>query len=82
MSIKRLVPLNAPALASLPAGATRTGDIVFYTEDGSLYVHDGSTWQEVGTGGGGGGTSAVLNLDGGTPTSVYGGVTALDGGSP
>lgn len=81
MSIKRLVPLNAPALSTLPAGATRTGDIVFYTADGSLYVHDGSTWLEVGTGAGGG-SSAVLNLDGGAPSSVYGGVTAVDGGTP
>jgi hypothetical protein len=82
MSIKRLVPLNAPALATLPAGATRTGDIVFYTEDDNLYVHDGTAWQVVGTGEGGGGSSAILNADGGTPTSVYGGVSGLDGGTP
>lgn len=30
----------------------------------------------------GSGGSAVANIDGGTPTSVYGGVTALDGGAP
>lgn len=30
----------------------------------------------------GGGSSAVLNVDGGHPDSVYGGVPALDGGAP
>lgn len=81
MSIKRLVPLNAPALATLPVGAIRAGDIAFYTGDDSLYVYDGTTWQVVGTGEGGG-SSAILNADGGTPTSVYGGVSGLDGGTP
>lgn len=80
MSIKRLVPLNAPALAALPNGAVRAGDVVFYTEDDSLYVYDGASWQVVGTGVGG--SSAILNADGGTPTSVYGGVSGLDGGTP
>lgn len=80
MSIKRLVPLNAPALDALPVGATRSGDLVFYTQDSTLYVHDGSTWQGVASGSSGSGV--LLNLDGGAPSSVYGGVTALDGGTP
>lgn len=32
--------------------------------------------------GGTGGTEADENLDGGTPTTVYGGTTAIDGGAP
>ena len=32
--------------------------------------------------GGGGGSGGSSNLDGGTPTSNYGGITAIDGGSP
>ncbi len=29
-----------------------------------------------------GGSGAILNIDGGTPNSVYGGVSGLNGGSP
>lgn len=53
MSIKRLVPLNLPALDFLPSGNRRTGDLIFYTADQKVYVFDGVAWT-VATGGGGG----------------------------
>lgn len=69
MSIKRLVPLNLPALDFLPSGNRRTGDLVFYTVDQKVYVFDGTAWT-VATGGGGGdgditAVSAGTGLSGG-----------------
>jgi len=54
------------------AGAVYTNSI-FYA-NGVAYVTGG--------GGGGGGGGVILNLDGGTPDSIYGGITAIDGGAP
>lgn len=48
MSNRRLVPLNVVALPSIPAGAARSGDIVYITTDGNLYVSDGTTWTAIG----------------------------------
>ena len=77
MSIKRLVPLNLPALDTLPAGNRRQGDLVYYTVDGKVYVFNGEQWiiasgsgsgdgdiTEVtaGTGLTGGGTSGAVTL--------------------
>lgn len=57
MSIKRLVPLNLPALDALPAGNRRQGDLVYYTVDDKVYVYDGEEWVIAsGSGEGGGGT--------------------------
>lgn len=54
MSVKRLVPLNAPVLSVLPSGNMRAGDLVFLSADNSLYVRDNvETWTKVGTGAGG-----------------------------
>ena len=53
---------------------------------GSLYLQtDGTVWRKVGTqwtvaAGAPVVTEAVINIDGGTATSVYGGVPPLDGG--
>ena len=47
MSVKRLVPLHAVALATDPANP-RIGDIYFNTTDSSLKYYDGSTWSPVG----------------------------------
>jgi hypothetical protein len=52
MSIKRLVPLNLPALDFLPSGNRREGDLVYYTVDGKVYVFDGDEWV-IASGGGG-----------------------------
>lgn len=81
MSIKRLVPLNAPALPTLPAGNRRPGDLVFLTEDENLYLWDNATWKQVGTGTGGGGES-VGNFDGGGPYTSYFSALLIDGGAP
>lgn len=48
MSNRRLVPLNVVALPSVPTGTARSGDIVYITTDGNLYVSDGTTWTAIG----------------------------------
>jgi len=47
MSVKRLVPLHAVALATDPENP-RIGDIYFNTADSSLKYYDGSSWSPVG----------------------------------
>lgn len=47
------------------------GMTIFNTTTNLLEFYDGAAWQSGGSGG---------NLDGGTSTSIYGGVTAIDGG--
>jgi hypothetical protein len=49
MSVKRLVPLHAVALATDPSGA-RIGDIYYNTEDEELRFYDGTNWNAVGGG--------------------------------
>lgn len=110
-------------LASDP-GSANAGEIYYNTSLSKLKFYDGTTWSEIGTGGGGGGlevsdtapaspTSGLLwynstngktyvyyedgtsnqwveigaatfdvtaNYDGGTPTSIYGGIADIDGG--
>ncbi len=48
------------------------GMTIFNTTTNLLEFYDGTNWQSGGSGG---------NLDGGTSTSIYGGVTAIDGGA-
>jgi hypothetical protein len=55
--------------ALLPSQASNSGK--FLTTNGTIV-----SWATVSGGGG------SPNLDGGTPTSNYGGITAIDGGSP
>ncbi len=47
MSVKRLVPLHAVALAVDPS-EPRIGDIYFNTVDSALKYYDGSAWNPVG----------------------------------
>jgi len=49
MSVKRLVPLHAVALATDPTEA-RMGDVYYNTVDEELKFHDGSLWHSVGGG--------------------------------
>jgi hypothetical protein len=49
VSVKRLVPLHAVALAIDPSGA-RIGDIYYNTEDEELRFYDGTNWNPVGSG--------------------------------
>ena len=72
MSIKRLVPLNLPVLDTLPAGNRRTGDLVYFSQDGKVYVFDGTNW--VVAVGGGGGEGDITAVSAGT--GLAGGGTA------
>jgi hypothetical protein len=49
MSVKRLVPLHAVALASDPAQA-RIGDLYYNTVENALKFYDGTAWSLVGGG--------------------------------
>jgi hypothetical protein len=49
MSVQRLVPLHAVALATDPANP-RIGDIYFNTAESSLKYYDGTAWNPVGAG--------------------------------
>jgi hypothetical protein len=49
MSVKRLVPLHAVALADDPASG-RLGDIYYNTVSEELRFFDGSIWNPVGSG--------------------------------
>jgi hypothetical protein len=49
VSVKRLVPLHAVALATDPSGA-RIGDIYYNTEDEELRYFDGTDWNPIGAG--------------------------------
>lgn len=51
MSVKRLVPLNAPALATLPTASSRPGDVVYLTSTETLYLSDGANWTEISSSG-------------------------------
>lgn len=69
--------VNQSSSYTLPtASATALGGI----KVGTGLSIDGAGFLSA-TGGGGGG-SAYGNLDGGTPSSNYGGITAIDGGTP
>jgi hypothetical protein len=49
MSVKRLVPLHAVALAADPANA-RIGDLYYNTSDNALKYYDGTAWNPIGGG--------------------------------
>jgi hypothetical protein len=67
MSTKALVPLNVLAIGTEPAGQ-RAGD---------LYFNSGSAWIDISGVGSGG-----VQMDGGTPSSFYGGTPIVEGGYP
>jgi hypothetical protein len=46
--------------------------LYFNTDNVSMLVYTGSTWTAIPNG----------NIDGGTPTSDYAGITELNGGTP
>ena len=47
MSVKRLVPLHAVALATNPSNP-RVGDIYYNTAENELRYYDGTSWNPVG----------------------------------
>lgn len=69
MSKKALVPVNVLAKASEPSGQ-HAGDVYFNTAETALYTYTGSTWTSVSGG----------NVDGGSATSNYTGITGINGG--
>ena len=65
MSLKQLVPVNAPAFSSAPSLPTlRAGDIYYDTTTSALYVYSGSTWAAVGA------SSTVTAIDAGAADSI------------
>lgn len=74
MSKKALVPLNVLARSTEPAGQ-RAGDLYFNTATLKLRIYSGTLWIDINAGGG-------VQMDGGTPSSFYGGTPTVDGGGP
>lgn len=72
MSRKFKVPVGLVALASNPATGS-TGDAYYNTVEKTIYTYDGTVWAAA---------TNLTNLDGGTPTETYSGVSGLDGGTP
>lgn len=70
MSKKALVPVNVLAKASAPSGQY-AGDLYFNTNEIALYTYTGSIWSAVSGG----------NVDGGSASTNYTGITGINGGS-
>jgi hypothetical protein len=65
MSVKRLVPLNFPALSQLPASGN-VGDAVYITTENRAYFYTGTTW-----------TASAAASDTTSTATVVGGGAAL-----
>jgi hypothetical protein len=68
--------LQTSVVSASPTAAVPDGAITVDTLNNFLYFRSSGDWIAAGTGTGGG-----LTLDGGTASSVYGGVDSIDGGS-
>ena len=80
-SITGLLKGNGTAVSAASAGTDYQAPITLTTTGTSgAATFVGNTLNIPQYSGGGGGGSP--NLDGGTPTSNYGGITAIDGGTP
>jgi hypothetical protein len=65
-------------LESVPA---KHGDVAFCIETGQWHSwRDDGTWPA--DGGAGGSVEPFANLDGGDPSSTYGGINPIDAGAP
>ena len=67
--------LQTSVVSASPTAAVPDGAITVDTVNNFLYFRSSGEWVAAGTGTGGG-----LTLDGGTASSVYGGVDLIDGG--
>lgn len=66
------LPIKPPIYATtgdLPAGATAGMAAIVLTSPPTLYAYDGSTWQAITSGGGGGGVTAIGSFDSQTPNA-------------
>jgi len=84
MSVKRLVPLHAVALATDPANS-RIGDLYYNTSENALKYYDGTAWNLVGGGAITGLLDHVHTYDGqifSVSANTVGSTGTLDGGTP
>jgi hypothetical protein len=84
MSVKRLVPLHAVALATDPANS-RIGDLYYNTVENALKYYDGTAWNLVGGGAITGLLDHVHTYDGqifSVSANTVGSTGTLDGGTP
>jgi hypothetical protein len=70
-------PIAPPALNSDPSG-TYAGEIYYNTTSGVLKYYNGTTWQTVGTGSGGGGTATSIQALAAAPNSPTQGTVYFD----
>jgi hypothetical protein len=71
MSKKALIPVNVLASGPEPTGKYE-GDLFFKSTEKSLYAFDGTNWNPVSSG----------SVDGGSPSSNFGGTNEVNGGTP
>jgi hypothetical protein len=84
MSVKRLVPLHAVALAADPTNS-RIGDLYYNTVENALKYYDGTAWNLVGGGAITGLLDHVHTYDGqifSVSANTVGSTGTLDGGTP
>jgi hypothetical protein len=84
MSVKRLVPLHAVALAADPTNS-RIGDLYYNTVENALKYYDGTSWNLVGGGAITGLLDHVHTYDGqifSVSANTVGSTGTLDGGTP
>jgi hypothetical protein len=74
MSRKFLVPVGLPSYSSDPSGTYTAGDSYFNSTTQVIKSYNGSTWVSPSS-------SALIDLDGGNATSVYGGLTSINAGT-
>jgi len=67
---------GGPTISDTPPSPGTAGQLWFESDTGRIYVYYDSYWVEIGSAS----TAAVGQLDGGLPTSTYGGVPAIDAG--
>lgn len=70
LSTQRIVNISSDPVTG------SAGEIYFNTDQNILKYHDGTQWLPLGGGGG------AVNIDGGLPSTTYGGVSPIDGGTP
>lgn len=61
-------------ISSDPSGGS-AGETYFNTTQNILKYHDGTQWMPLSG-------SGIVNIDGGVPSTVYGGTSSIDGGTP